>query len=196
MPTEIALIQVAAYVTLTLASIIVASVSLTIAYRQNFGWKPLALVTSHGLENALQEPLSSMSHWGAMLKFEVWNRRKYPIAVRHITVKFSVLKFDERVKAWPYDRTWHISGRTLSYRDNYSLDPSGHMVHKIVAPFAVRSLDDILDPIVIEVRYYDPRTNKSKIISIKHVYHIGALDKRRTEKRRWLQRLGAKLKSA
>ena len=46
LPSDTQTLQLMAYVTLTLSSVIVAGTSLFIAYRQNFGWKPIIFPSS------------------------------------------------------------------------------------------------------------------------------------------------------
>jgi hypothetical protein len=46
---EAPILQLVAYTCLTGASVVVATVSALFGYRQNFGWSPIVLVTSHGL---------------------------------------------------------------------------------------------------------------------------------------------------
>src|ERR1700741_2491930 len=68
---------------LTLASVTVAVVAATFNYRQNRGWKPAILVLSQGFDIV------------AWIDFEVWNRRKYPIVVHGVVIKFGNVKLDQ-----------------------------------------------------------------------------------------------------
>jgi hypothetical protein len=58
----------------------VAIVAAIIAYRNNFGWKPLCLVKERNFMARGVEKTATHIR----LSFELWNRRKYPIAIRMI----------------------------------------------------------------------------------------------------------------
>lgn len=175
MDMELAVVQLIAYVTLTLGSVIVAIVSLTFAYRQNFGWRPLALVPSHGLSGGMVE-----GHYGATLQFEVWNRRKYPVAIRYCDVAFSVLTFESASGSGDGpEPEWGVWERgKLHSREELVLGPNEHKEYNVEGLFKKRSLDDLVDPVTIEVSYFDPRRNKTYEIIVKYTYRLSALDKK------------------
>jgi hypothetical protein len=56
------LAQLVAYVALTCAGVTVAIVSLSFSYRQNFGWRPSAIIWSHGLKGAYTPPSFTELH--------------------------------------------------------------------------------------------------------------------------------------
>src|SRR4051812_38123321 len=74
--------QLLAYMTLTLVSVLVAIFSAVFTYRNSFGWKPLAFVALHSAAISVTSPVK------ASLEFEIWNRRKYPIVVRSMELRF------------------------------------------------------------------------------------------------------------
>lgn len=169
---EVALVQLIAYTTLTAASVIVGSVSLFVAYRQNFGWPLFVLVSSHGLSGGKVK-----NYNGASLDIEVWNRRKYPILLRWIEVEFQVLAFDFDVKDWVYDPDWHISRNDLLIWANEKvIDPMAMFKLKPEAPFKIRSLDTLADRVEVRVGYYDPRMRKDVELAITYNYHFGVMD--------------------
>ena len=169
MPPELAIAQFVAYVSLTIAGLTVAIVSLRFSYRQNFGWDPLLLITSHGLR-------SYMVHgYAATLSMEFWNRRKYPLVLRVVTVNFSVLDLEEPGPHKVGDEpTWTMNAarKCMYYRREEALEPNGHKKLLVEAPFKKRSLDDLVDEMTITATYYDPRQNKSLEIKKKFTYRL------------------------
>jgi hypothetical protein len=154
---DVVVVQVAAYITLTAASLVVATVSLFLAYWQHVGWAPLLLMVRNGLRTAKEE---SADHYTAQVQFEIWNRRRYPLIIRRIDVMFTALKFGERLKGYPYDSAWNIRGNGGYWRQEIALAPNSHAKLKFKAPFPKRTLDDLKDLVTVTVLYYDPRTNK------------------------------------
>lgn len=77
------LFQIVAYTSLTLSTIIVGVAALIFTYRNNFGWKPLCIVLSHGAGTP-----PSRQYIDATLHFEIWNRHKYPIALRELKIEY------------------------------------------------------------------------------------------------------------
>src|SRR5260370_30849974 len=94
---EIAVYQLIAYVLLSIASVTVAVTSAVIGYWQMFGWKPTVFVIGIGSAKAKN----------AIVTFEVWNRRKYPIAVSGgASINFGKTKLVDRPtqNGWPRGR--------------------------------------------------------------------------------------------
>jgi hypothetical protein len=83
----------------TAMSTIVAVVALIFTYRQNVGWRPVALVTA-----------SSMSGTGGTWEFklsltvEFWNRRKYPVSIRSAKANISGVKLKNSSKTKMEDK--------------------------------------------------------------------------------------------
>ena len=169
MGSEIGVAQFIAYVALTASSLTVAIVSVTLAYRQNFGWKPLVFVTSHGLQT---QPIPSNVYF-ATLDFEFWNRRKYPLVLRHMEVRFSTIKVKELKNDEVISRDWYVhAGKSMSLRGDQVLDPTAHKKLSIAAPFDTSSLDDLEDKLTIQAMYYDPRKNRTSTITVEHLWHL------------------------
>jgi predicted alpha/beta-fold hydrolase len=84
---EVPTLQLFAYASLTFAGVCIAAAALMFSYRQNYGWRPTLLVTNHGLEG-----IGGDSEYIATLHFEFWNRRKYPVVIRHAEVDFGALQ--------------------------------------------------------------------------------------------------------
>ncbi len=138
-------------------------------YRQNFGWKPIALVTSHGLSSGNVD-----GYYGATLDVEIWSRRRYPIVVRHVEVKTQVVEFEGNLKGWTYPDNWFVNRKDqLIYRTEISLDPSGKAPLSFELPFKKRTLDDLVDLFTIRIDYFDPRLAKLEAIDIQYKFHFG-----------------------
>ena len=137
MNVAVPVLQLVAYVMLTLASIIVAAVSTIIAFRSNFGWRPLALVLSHGIRGVGGSDL-----FDATLDIEVWNRRKYPIVMRQLEVQFNSIKLRDTAVQPP----WHLTGNRLVNYGQTVIAPSTYEQIPVTAPMSegIR-LDDISD---------------------------------------------------
>jgi hypothetical protein len=170
---ETSVLQLIAYVALTIASVTITAVSATFGYRQNFGWKPLLLVTGHSLSGE-----GNKDTHGAIIDFEFWNRRKYPIVIRSIIVQFKnidLIKGPHGVVIG--DIEWH------PYRDGYitrpdlRLDSASHKGFKVEHPFKAWSLDKLKGEIVIEIFYTDPIRGDEIKISATRDYSFGYLAK-------------------
>lgn len=171
MPPELAIAQFIAYVALTISGLTVAVVSLLFSYRQNFGWRPLLLVTSHGLQGMGSSPEILF----ATLDLEIWNRRKYPLVLRDLSIEFSKVK----LKEVPFDQRpnpdWLVYARKsmrLRAGKTTALEPTAHLSLRVAAPFERRPLDGLVDNVVIRAVYYDPRKNRVDTIVTQHRWFL------------------------
>lgn len=166
MPPELAIAQFIASVALTLASITIATVSAVFAYRNNFGWEPIALATSiwlHGKSDG------SKTYKGAV-HFEIWNRRKYPIVVRRIRADFLDITIDE-----PPNRQygkWYMTAAWGMYREEHTIPPQSHEKHVLEFPFTTVSIDGLNAPITFTIHYFDPRANDVREMRIEKMYTL------------------------
>jgi hypothetical protein len=149
--------QLAASTLLAVASLVVALVALHFAYRNNFGWKPLLLLKSHGG--------SAGSNWSEIsCTFEIWNRRKYPVVIREMQVLFGAAKIDFDTPNVEGEETdwWSTESGGLLHLKTISLQPSQHLEFEAAGP--VRRGDG--NPIDAEVwaDLYDPRLNASVVL--------------------------------
>ena len=166
---ETPIIQLIAYVSLTLASVIVASVSLFFAFRQNFGWKPILLITGHGWAGRGEYP----DHYFATIDFEFWNRRKYPIVIRGTKVFFKDIKLEEPHPGYRHPEGWSIYQSRVAIFDGYiRLEPHSHHEVKLRMPFRRRELDDIRDDIRVLITYFDPRTEYDNNVEATRKYQF------------------------
>jgi len=103
---------------LTLASVTIAVVAATFSYRQNYGWKPVVLVLAQGFDG----PKSTEDDYIAWIDFEFWNRRKYPVVVHLVEIKFGKLMLDHPGETAP----WYIFHNKLIHREHVRFDPASH----------------------------------------------------------------------
>jgi hypothetical protein len=157
------LLQLVAYISLTVASITVATVSAIFGYRQNYGWRPLALVTGHGLHG-----IGGSRIYRAILTVEFWNRRKYPIAVNSASVKFATMEF--KYEASPDAQGWSRTGDHYFKRLDQRLEPAAHVGLEFTAPFEAPSIDALRDTVEVEIHYFDPISGKGLTARTRHVY--------------------------
>jgi hypothetical protein len=149
---------------LTLGSVTIAFVVATFGYRQNYGWKPVILVLSQGVS----EPSSGECE--AYLEFEVWNRRKYPIAIHFVEIKFGNLKLGDipEQSSSGAPAQWYIFHNKLVCRDQARLDPASHKGFRPRVPFKRESIDKRSETVTIEVYYFDPIANARKTATLNH----------------------------
>jgi hypothetical protein len=119
---------------------------LFIGYRQNFGWEPIVLVVGTG--------------FGAnerTLRFELWNRRKYPIAVHHAIVEFNGYEL-KRYNEIDDKGGWLIYQDDKLYKpETLYLEPNSHHAFALRAPMRYRTDEERKAPLQIEVCFFDPR---------------------------------------
>lgn len=163
MGLEVPILQLVAYSCLTLASVTVATVSAIFGYRSNYGWRPIALVTSHGLSG-----IGGSKQYNALLTIEFWNRRKYPVVLGAISVKFRMMEFIYAPS--PNERGWSRSGDSYFNRVDERLEPAGHKTVEFSAPFETKSIGALRDTVEVTVHYFDPIGGKSKLANTKHLY--------------------------
>jgi hypothetical protein len=150
---DLPVMQWIASTALTVASTIVAIVAATFSYRQNYGWKPVVLVLAHGFDN------------NAWIDFELWNRRKYPVVVHGVEIKFGNLSLDHSGKTDP----WYIFHNKLCHREQVRLDPASHHLFQPRVPFEKQTLGKS-ETVRIDVFYFDPIRNRRKKVAREHQY--------------------------
>lgn len=163
MNIEVSVLQLIAYVALTLASVTVTTVSAIFSYRQNFGWSPLLLSAGYGMSGGRGGPTD------AVVYFEVWNRRKYPIVVRNIIVEFENI---EIVRGEPEQDDWHNSGDALIQRQNLRLEPAAHHRYEVKQRLKPQSLDAIRGVFEVSLQYTDALSGRGKSLSFRSDYNF------------------------
>jgi hypothetical protein len=102
---------------------------------------------------------------------EIWNRRKYPVSIRHINLDIQNLKI-RRPRTKALDEKWLLGSNYVSYLTAHILGPNDHERHEIEVPFTAGSLDELNAPIHIRIAYFDPKKNVTKVLTFDHVYRL------------------------
>jgi hypothetical protein len=165
---DLSAMQWVASTALTLASVTIAFVAATFGYRQNYGWKPVILVLSHGFSGGPSEKDDYIAH----INFEFWNRRKYPVVVHFVEIKFGnlILGTIPEQSASGEPASWYIFHSKLIQREHIRLDPASHHIFYAKTPFKKQTLDDLNETVRIDVYYFDPIANRRKKLTTKHRY--------------------------
>jgi hypothetical protein len=158
------------------SSAVVAWVALRLNYRNNFGWPPIAIIMSYGLN-------STADRTEAFVAYEIWNRRKYPLVVREMQVMFGSAKIDRVTEQGKGEQVvdWYVTNDGgLVGSQSITLEPSKHYAFE--APGVVRGDRDPFfndhKPVELWVDIFDPRTNR----------HLVLRAKGKDAKRRWWRR--------
>lgn len=156
--------QIVANITTTVAGLCVSVASLVFGYRNNFGWKPLAIVLSHGSEGTNKPELINVT-----LRFEVWNRRKYPIALRAIKIAYpSYLLIESQPYPWI-----GIEPKELYRPLEEQLAPTTHKEFSTSVTHDRTKRQNSRSPLaVVAIYYFDPRLNKEKKITIRQPLNL------------------------
>ena len=102
----------------------------------------------------------------AHIDFEVWNRRKYPIVIHFVEIKFGNVMLEHRSD----ETTWYIFHNKLIHREHVRLDPASHRLFQPRVPFKQRN--DLDETVKIDVYYFDPIANRRKRVTIEHRYKL------------------------
>ncbi|MBS4003186.1 MAG: hypothetical protein KGZ91_07410 [Afipia sp.] len=164
---DVATLQLTAYATLTFVGVCIASAALLFSYRQNFGWSPIVLVTSHGLGG-----VGGGEEFIVHLDFEFWNRQKYPIVIRNVEVGFGELRLHEKQSHTGEMLTWNTFRGNAIFRDDIRVNPSDQHQFKCRGAFPKRTLDDLDVTATISILYFDPVSNKTntKIVAYRYSF--------------------------
>lgn len=162
---DTAALQLLAYAMLTFMGVCIASAALLFSYRQNYGWSPVILVTSHGLGG-----MGGEEEYIAHLDFEFWNRRKYPVVIRIAEVDFGEVRLQEKSKASGEKLTWDIFRGTAILRSGARIDPASHHLFECRGAFRKRTLDDLDVMATVTVHFFDPLSNRTMKKVIRHQY--------------------------
>lgn len=142
MPPEqfwLMLAQTIATAILGAGAIAVAIVSAVIAYQNNFGWKPVAFPTWHRYSI---DPIGRLQ--SVVFAFDIWNRRKYPIVVRHLSVTFSGTPLS--AKPTMNERSANESpndDKTSTFSHAQTVGPQTNFEFIITAPFEIADIHQL-----------------------------------------------------
>lgn len=110
----------------------------------------------------------------AMFGYEIWNRRKYPIALRSMKVCFDRPMFPQGLGTDQYKREWRVSGEgSVSFWKNRDgmdgdivLEPNSYKGFIAEAPFKASENDIEQSCLLIELTYFDPTANKHYVVTV------------------------------
>jgi hypothetical protein len=153
-------LQLIAYSSLTLASVVVSVTSLVIGFRQNFGWKPILLYTGRDEMPYVKEILTLHT------RFEVWNRRKYPINVRSAKITFAEGCLVYGHREYNYEGEWRVHDEFIVCDKNARLEANSHMEMESCAPLKTSLHPKNPDVLKIELTYFDPIKNEEITLAI------------------------------
>lgn len=171
-PVWVSLTQIGASIFLGIAALVVSITSAIVAYRNNFGWKPIALVSRYSL--GTWHTTETDIEGKARLHIEVWNRRKYPILIRYILIKAQGLA--EGVNPPPVESPsgdeWHLGPEIgeIFLNKEYSIAPTSYQSHEVHIPIRLRATERRTASCHITVRCFDPRRQKHDMLQLKHLY--------------------------
>lgn len=172
--------QLIAYTCLTITTIIIAILSLKFSYRQHYGWKPILMLVTKGMqagkidsEYLINDQKSDDFHMYAWIQFDFWNRHTYPIVIEKASVRFSQDILDRsREGNAKKDALWVFMSKTgHQYRERFVIESGKHHSFNLLAQMKRdQSLDAIDAKVRVSVTYFDPRKKKSNKISISENY--------------------------
>lgn len=170
---NVALAQLIAYICLTITSVIVATVSLRFSYRQNFGWAPLMIVSTHGHESEFG-PGKDESIIRATVEFEVWNRRTYPIILEGAEIRFRQDILEPSVPSLDNESAWWVEAPSVcAYLERLAVKNGEHHAYKLSVPMKpgldFKDIDGMID---IEVTCFDPRREREYKLKQSYRYHF------------------------
>jgi hypothetical protein len=159
---DVAVYQLISYISLTAASVFVSATSAFVGWRQIHGWRPTFFVTGVGVSSIA----GSTYTYEATVTMEIWNRRKYPIAIAPgSSIDFRATEVGENLKT----DGWQKWRNTMCYYgDKIRIEPLSH--HELVVKSVLRAeRKDIADNWPVEIKYFDPPSNKE--ITLKGIAH-------------------------
>lgn len=175
-PIWLSYTQIGSSIFLGLSALIVAGLSLRWSYRNNFGWKPVAIikdfkiahVTHRGNETAL-------CHHGE-LELEFWNRRKYPVVIRVVQIDLPGVVLRQGTNGGP---SWVTEGTTMRRVEDMKVEPTSHKKYVVRIPYLVETAGEVQTAMSIGIRYYDPRSNREGQVRIqaRHSFTAGQMTK-------------------
>lgn len=170
-------LEIISSVASTVMSTVLAVVALVFSYRQNIGWEPVALVSKNGMGGVGQSDDQFLS-----LGIEFWNRRKYPLNLRALLVRtIGVELTDESFYGPSKD---FVKGNLLIRKTETVVGPNESLRLEVELPFRNQSLDAMRAELIVELRYFDPQANKTRITTLKHKHFYPELGWKLTEEER------------
>lgn len=145
----------------TVMSTTVALVALVFSYRQNVGWSPVALTT-------YEEIITPRASDGLEIELtvEVWNRRKYPIAVRDVRALISGVTLVNKLataRSGPY-----IQDNLFYEQAKHTIEPGKSVELKIRVECEEQPLNKFRPEFTISIGLLDPRRGTNSRLELKN----------------------------
>lgn len=163
-------LEVISSIASTVMSTVVAVVALIFSYRQNVGWRPVALVTGSNMTG-----IGGSWHVTLHVTVEFWNRRKYPVVLRHAQAKLTGVEIIN-VDAKGLDKRDYVRSNCAYKELNAAVDPSKSADVLFEVSFTDQSLDAMKPLFAITIGYFDPYKNRDKTMKLEHRFfypHMG-----------------------
>lgn len=177
-PVDMPSIEVIATLASTVMSTVVAIVALIFTYRQNVGWQPVALVTNTWLKGT-----GGKWHYTLHLSVEVWNRHKFPIALRHATANISGVDILDADPTSPDSRNF-IRNNKAHTELKSMVAPNDSEIMEFSVSFENQSLDALRPHFEITISFFTPHQNRADTLKIEHKFFYPDLGWGKTEAER------------
>lgn len=148
---------------LTAMSTVVAAVALFVSYRQSVGWKPIVLVSQTTMQGG--DPVGRRSF---RIVLELWNRRKYPLAVRGVSTKISGFVVLDQSSKERNPEVALVQRNSLYLKAETVVEPQGHAPFVLEVHFDEQSIDAMRPQFDVTVTYFDPHRNKLRNHELSH----------------------------
>jgi len=185
MNSHLSWLQILSSASLTIMGLTVSIFAAAFNFRNNFGWPPLVLITGHGFMSGG----GVGGNYRAFVKIGFWNLRKYPIIVRCVNVRIDGLDLVREINS-DLGGCYLNRGSLVLY-DARTVAPQTHEDYNVSAPFAPRSLDGLTCPVVVDVSVFDPRVNKTEIVTTRGLYSLGTSPEPASSRAGWIDSLSS-----
>lgn len=164
-------LQLAQFVSTTilaLCSAVIATVACFVAYRQAYGFKPILILSLIGISGGGELEKGT---YIAIIKAQVWNRRKYSIRIIDPKLIFYSSIINQSAKGFKKKMGVNYSaGNTVWIQDDFNLEPGQSRDLEFEAPIRVKSLDKLNERAIIKITIFDPISGKYDSMSMPVVY--------------------------
>jgi len=162
---DTAFLQLIASSVFALAGAIIAATAATVSYRNNFGWRPVVLFLRYEWGGDREFP----GYIPIEVKFEFWNRQKYPLAIREIKVFLGDVELASGENEIGVSPDWAIIQKDVLFfkSSEQGLEANRHIAFKVRAPITAQE-SGYDHAVRIWVNYFDPIRNKNMVAEAKH----------------------------
>jgi hypothetical protein len=157
---DTAVLQLIASSVFACAGAVIAATAAVVSYRNNFGWPPVALFLKYVWGGDSEFP----GYIPIEVRFEFWNRQKYPLALREIKIFLGNVELATDCKEVPVSEDWAViqKGVLLYTASEQSLEGNKHIAFKVRAPIKAQT-SGYDHTVRIHLNYFDPIKNKNRI---------------------------------